>query len=256
MPICKEKEFEIHFYETDFRRRVLPSRLLNYCDDIAVTQTEDLGVGIDYLSENHIAWVLHQWDIKIADYPVFQDTIRVKTTPYASKKFYAYRLYEIFNTEGRKIFTAHSSWFLIDLDKKRPLKIPDHMRQAYGMADEPEGALELEKPSEINDYSDKKTFQVRYSDIDTNRHVNNVKYVEWAMEALPFEILEQCTLRELKIIYKKEAKYADQVESWVKTEGGQNRWRCYHKIAAADGSEFCTMESIWDIDASTDGRVS
>ena len=32
-------------------------------------------------------------------------------------------------------------------------------------------------------------FKVRYGDIDSNMHVNNVRYVEWAIESLPLDIV-------------------------------------------------------------------
>ena len=48
-----------------------------------------------------------------------------------------------------------------------------------------------------------KIFNVRYSDIDTNGHVNNSKYVSWIIETVPLEIVLNYTLKNLKMDYKR-----------------------------------------------------
>ena len=54
-------------------------------------------------------------------------------------------------------------------------------------------------------------FHVRKSDIDVNRHVNNIRYVDWAFDALPEELALGGTLRRLQIHYKKEVHYGEPV---------------------------------------------
>lgn len=41
--------------------------------------------------------------------------------------------------------------------------------------------------SEFNEVDTSRTFNVRKTDLDLNRHVNNVKYIEWALSCLPDE---------------------------------------------------------------------
>ena len=47
-------------------------------------------------------------------------------------------------------------------------------------------------------------FKVRYGDIDSNMHVNNVRYVEWAVESLPLETVLNYELKELNVVFEKE----------------------------------------------------
>ena len=54
-------------------------------------------------------------------------------------------------------------------------------------------------------------FRVRYSDLDVNRHVNNVRYAEWAVESVPEETLYTCRLRSLELQFHAEAVYGDTV---------------------------------------------
>ena len=57
----------------------------------------------------------------------------------------------------------------------------------------------------------KKKFNVRYSDIDSNGHVNNVNYVEWAIESVPLEVVKNFNIERIKIIFEKESIYGDEV---------------------------------------------
>lgn len=53
-------------------------------------------------------------------------------------------------------------------------------------------------------------FIARYSDIDTNRHVNNVKYADWSIEIVPLDIVMSYCLKRMKITYKKKPGMARQ----------------------------------------------
>ena len=49
--------------------------------------------------------------------------------------------------------------------------------------------IKLAKLEKLTKEMNKNNFKVRYGDIDSNMHVNNVKYVEWAIESLPLDIV-------------------------------------------------------------------
>ena len=57
-----------------------------------------------------------------------------------------------------------------------------------------------------------KSFDVRYSDIDTNMHVNNVKYVSWALETVPKDIVLNYELKNVKVTYEKETTYGETIK--------------------------------------------
>ena len=43
------KEYEIHYYEVDFRKQMKITSLIDFFGDLATCQSENLGVGMDYL---------------------------------------------------------------------------------------------------------------------------------------------------------------------------------------------------------------
>ena len=52
---------------------------------------------------------------------------------------------------------------------------------------------------------------VKYSDLDYNGHVNNVKYTAWVLDSLPQDLVCGHFLREVSINFNKEARRGDTV---------------------------------------------
>ena len=88
MGIKTEKEYEVHYYEVNYKLECKISSIINYFCDIGTFQSESLGVGIDYLTERRLAWVFYRYDINIKRYPKFGEKIKVVTKAKSFKKFY------------------------------------------------------------------------------------------------------------------------------------------------------------------------
>ena len=66
-----------------------------------------------------------------------------------------------------------------------------------------------------------RTLDVRYSDIDINRHVNSIKYMEHILDLFSREELER-GLRRFEIAYKAESRMGDTLSFYVQRgEGGE-----------------------------------
>lgn len=240
-----EKEYEIHYYEVDYKRRVLLTSIMNYFNDICTEQSEKLGISIDYMRENRIAWIIYKWDIDIDRYPVYGERVRVRTEPYSFRKFYAYRKFEIEDEAGRIIVSARTVWFLIDAQKRRPLRVPAGMYDAFGVSAEKNDALETRKISAPAEAGTVKEFSVRYSDIDTNMHVNNVNYAAWVLETVPMDIVMNCTLKSISLVYEKETLYGEIIKVCTSTEAQGEEVVCRHKILDGGGNVLNTAETRW-----------
>ncbi|MBK5241171.1 acyl-ACP thioesterase domain-containing protein [Clostridium sp.] len=245
IPVITDRNYNVHYYEVDIHKRALITSIIDYLGDMAMYQSEILGVGVDYLKENKMAWVLYKWDITMESYPLLNETIKVKTFAHSFRKFYAYRKYEIIDGRGNKIGYASSVWILINTDRRRPIRIISDMYEVYGIDDSNNDALNIKDIQGINTVHEEKSFNVRYSDIDTNMHVNNVKYVAWALETIPKDIVLNYELKNIRVTYIKETTYGETVNVSTEIIREESKTICKHKIVNEDGTELTLLESTW-----------
>ncbi|MBU3190089.1 acyl-ACP thioesterase [Clostridium bowmanii] len=245
IPAVTDRDYNIHYYEVDIHKRALITSIIDYLGDMAMYQSEILGVGIGHLKENNMAWVLYKWDITMESYPLLNENIKVKTFAHSFRKFYAYRKYEILDSKGNKIGYANSVWILINTNRRRPIRITEDMYVAYGIDNSNNASLDIPNIPEINTVDSEKSFQVRYSDIDTNVHVNNVKYVAWALETMPKDIVLDYVLKNIKVTYEKETTYGETIKVSTEIIRAENNVICRHKIVNEEGTELTLLESTW-----------
>lgn len=239
-----ERDYFVHYYDSDLNKRLLPTSLMKYFEDIAVLQSEEASVGLDYYARNNVGWVLYKWDITIHDYPRFRDIVRVITEPLAFARFYAFRSFEAASQDGKILASGSSMWFFVDTKLRKPTKIPQEVYDGYNIGTGDIKSLEFGEAVPPSETSLHNTFSVRQSDIDTNGHVNNIKYVEWALEVIPPEILTNYTLERIKVVYKKETMYGHTINSCAGYYEKQDRIIFNHKIS--DGEvDVCILETTW-----------
>ncbi len=239
------KKYRVHYYEIDVKKRALVSSIINYLMDVCMVQTESKGVGIDYLRDNNVAWVLYQWQIKIHKYPTYEEEVTAYTKAHSFNKFYAYRKNWIENEAGELMVEGKSSWFLIDVNKRRPVRIGEDMYKAYNISEkecERFENIKLKPPGKIDS---EKSFTIRYSDIDTNEHVNNVKYISWAIESVPVNIALEYDLEELIVTYEKETYYGETICAQTEVEHVDNYVVCHHKIVDKEGRQLTLAKTTW-----------
>ena len=112
----------VRYSETDEQGRLSLTGILNYLQDCSTFQSEDLGIGIEYLNAHNRAWWVTSWQIVIDRAPVLGERIVISTWPYDFKGIYGYRNFAIQDLEGRYLVKANSIWFFYDTKNQRPVR--------------------------------------------------------------------------------------------------------------------------------------
>lgn len=207
----------IRYSETDNFARLTIASLINYFQDCSTFQSEDLGVGVEYMAEHHLAWVLASWQICIERYPALCEKVTVGTKPYELKGFLGLRNFLMYDGDGKPLAKANSIWSLIDADTGKPAMIPEEVKARYPM--EPREEMEY-APRKISipaggDRGEPITIERHH--LDTNQHVNNQQFIEIALGALP----ENFEVSQLRAEYKKQVFLQDIITPVVvKTDKG------------------------------------
>lgn len=172
----------VRYSETGGREKSNMASLANYFQDCAILQSENVGIGLDYLADHHRAWFLISWQIEVDRYPAMGEKIKVRTWAYDFKASLGFRNIDILDENGIRIVKAASIWSYVDTETLRPARIEDEVSEAYPM----EPAIDMEyAPRKIKLFDDHNvvdTRKVMQYQIDSNNHMNNEAYIALAQE--------------------------------------------------------------------------
>ncbi|MCR5417408.1 MAG: acyl-[acyl-carrier-protein] thioesterase [Lachnospiraceae bacterium] len=175
----------IRYSETGRDKKLTAAMLLNYFQDCSTMQSEDLGIGIEYLAEKDQAWVLNFWQVDILRRPVLSEKVTILTAPYEFKGVMGMRNYMMQDEAGEKLAVANTIYTLLNMKKHVPCKPDDTVREKYVL----EPRLNMEYlPRKIafeGNGEEAEPLTVQRHHIDANDHVNNVQYINMAADLLP-----------------------------------------------------------------------
>jgi acyl-ACP thioesterase len=240
------KEYAIHTYETDARGLVTTIALLNFLQDSAGEHAGRLGLSVLDLVKRNMTWVLSRYHILVHRHPAMGETLEVTTWPSGKGGYFATRDFEVAAANGSPVLSATSSWMIIGLEKKQPLKVDEIIDIPYAFdkraLDDPFASLPVPsgRDAEIR-------FRVESVHIDWNRHVNNAVYVQWALEGVPAAVLMKKRPIEIEVSFRAEAFFGEEVLSVVQALPDEGAGPVYlHQILnAASGTELTRLRTRW-----------
>lgn len=224
----------IRYSEVDSEGKLTMAALINYLQDCSTFQSEDLGIGVNYMKAICRVWVLCSWQIVVERYPELGEKVVIGTQPYDLKGFMGFRNFAMLDEQGNYIARANSIWSLLNTETGKPAAVPEIMIERYTRAPR----LEM-------NYADRKIpvpeggvaqepITVKKHHLDTNRHVNNQQFLDMAMEFLP----EGYGIRQVRAEYKKQAFLHDVLVPYVVEDGD----RVVVKLAGEDGGTYVIAE--------------
>lgn len=241
-----EKEYEINYYEQNVAGYLKESSLLHFFQDIATLSAEALGFGPSFVFTKNYAWVVLKYHIELYKEIKNFSSIKIKTEARGITKLYAFRDFEIYSPVGELLGKAVSAWALIDVDTRRMLPMQKVLNFVQPFENR-EGDLEFGKISTLENTLFQKKFDVRFDDIDVNRHVNNGNYVIWALETLPIDFRLKYLPKIIDIKFKKEISFGSTVVSRVQKQVDGERIKTLHEIKnSGNDEELSVIEIVWD----------
>lgn len=208
----------IRYSETDSEGRLTLEALLDYFQDCSTFHSEDLGVGLQYLKERKMVWVLSSWQIVVDRFPNMCERVTVGTFPYDFKGCFGYRNFYMQDASGAYIAKANTLWTLLDTEKFRPAHPTEEMLQKYVLEERLPMTYAGRKIEVPEDGGYQEEIIVRPHHLDTNHHVNNGQYVRMAMECLP----EHFAVSQMRAEYKKQALLHDVLYPYTVCRQGED----------------------------------
>lgn len=196
----------IRYSEIDTGRKATIEAIIDYFQDCSAFQSEDLGIGLDYMSDHHVGWVINYWHILVYRRPSMAESVVTGTSPYDLRRFMGLRNFMMETADGERLAEADSVWTLIDMDTFRPTRLPQEMIDGYTLYPPfpiPKTSRKIDIPEEPGESFP--AVKVQEYHLDTNHHMNNGQYMRIASGLLP----EGREIRELRIEYRRQAVLGD-----------------------------------------------
>lgn len=233
------QEYTIPCYDTDASGRLKPASFMNLAQEAAGQHAVYLGFGYDDLIVTNTAWILSRVHIRFVDTPIWKDDVVLSTWHKGLNRLFFVRDFRLTDKEGRTRVEATTSWLVMNLETRRLVRDPQLREGSECLEDviaTPAGKVQMPK-----DVEPQLMFEhlVAYSDIDVNGHANNAMYMQWAMDAVDYDIASTRPVKEVTINFNHETKAGDVValyKSIIKTEDGR---RVYVEGKVGDTSAFC-----------------
>ena len=205
------KDYTITCYEADANQLMRPTAMLDLMQEAANTNASTLGFGYDEMISSNTAWVLSRIYVKFINTPKWRDEVNLKTWHKGVSKLFYLRDFILSDKQDNPMILATTSWLIIDLNTRRLVRNSD-----LALCDTPTHAIETPAdkvvlPVDIEPELVRK-HPVTWSEIDTNGHVNNVKYAVWALDAVKVEDIKERPLKELLINFDAEVMPGDTVK--------------------------------------------
>lgn len=205
-------DFHVRYEDVDKNNHLTLKGFLKYFLTAGTAHSDIAGYGLNDIPNNHVTWLTLNWKLQVFQYPKTDENIHIRTWCRNCNKLYVYRDYEMIDNTGNRIAICSSKWVLINTDTKKIAQITDKIIQDYGPVEISVFNNEITKLSEpTTEILNRFDYTILRRDLDTNNHVNNLNYVDFALEALPNDIYENANFTNLEVMYKKQCLLGDKI---------------------------------------------
>ncbi|MEL7834914.1 acyl-[acyl-carrier-protein] thioesterase [Fodinibius sp. Rm-B-1B1-1] len=224
--ITYKETFKVRASEIDFEQKATLPAICNLLQEVAGNHARELEFDITDLQKNELTWVLHRLTVEIDRFPKWRETITIKTWPSSGDGLRAHRDFLILDRNQEVIGKSLSYWLILNIKNRRPVRIPKEiMQMAPNDTQHVLPVTEVDFP-EIESPKYKHKYEVRKTDLDLNKHVNNVHYVDWALATLP----EETNVRKVDISFLGEAVLGDTVGAQFQEYKNDTDYTFYHQL--------------------------
>lgn len=231
---------KIACYDTDAAWRLKPASFMNLAQEAAGNHAVYLGFGYDDLIKTNTAWILSRVHVEFIDTPLWREDITLTTWHKGLNRLFFLRDFILTDKDGKERVKATTSWLVMNLETRRLVRDPGLMEDGTvcteNALETPADKVQMPKDMEPEHVID---HVVAYSDIDTNAHANNAMYMQWAMDAVGYELTSTRPVKWFTINFNHETKAGDAVAMYRAIVEKEDGLHVFVEGRMAEVSAFC-----------------
>ncbi len=233
-----QDKYDIKVYEADALGRAALTAIANYVQNSAARHYTFLDRERGpFLPANSI-WAMSRMELQVLHVPRWRDEVTLETWSRGVDRISAVREFRLLDTAGDAVVLGTTLWVVID-ENRRLQRLNGLSPKWPSLPDRTFIDRTPAKVQELKAPSQGASFKAAYSDLDLNRHVNNVKYLEWTIDSYPQEILESRDVRRLELNFLDSASAGDEIA--VGTERLSDSEYLNKVVRLRDNRELCRV---------------
>jgi acyl-ACP thioesterase len=244
-PVVWSETFRVRAYEVDASRYASVPAMCNWLQEAAGNHATALGWAVDELQARGLTWVLSRLHLRLAGRPGWRDDVTVTTWPAGVQRLFALREFRVSSAGAGELGVATTAWLLVNSASLRPVRPPAAVE---GMAAGGPGRVLDDTFAKLPDVAVAEldgVFDVRFTDLDMNRHANNVSVIGAMFEALPENVAVGRALAELEIEFRAEALRGDRLRVQAQRVGEEGCRFLHRLLRESDGREVARASTAW-----------
>lgn len=207
--IYKERH-QIKSTEVNSLQELSLAGLLKIIQNLSVDGSEYVGAGKDKTLDSGFIWVFSRLEFNVIRMPKYLEEVYLYTYTNEMMHYIYPRTYLIKDLNDNLLVKATSLWFLIDINKR---KIVMPSESGIGLPSD----IKADKVNkiEVKDVELRETRIVRYSDVDVNLHLNNVRYFDFISDLNDSSFHKNHIINHVNISFHQEVKEGEKVDIYA-----------------------------------------
>ncbi len=198
--------------ETDARGLMPVTLVAARAIETATEHANVLGIGYADLKEHRMGWVLARLTIEMIRYPHINETYTMSTWIEGYNRRFSDRCFEMTDAEGNTVAHIRSMWVAIDMETRTLADLAQVETDLYPVVDRAcpvakDRAPMIEKGAPVETGS----YTFKYCDIDFNRHVNTIRYLDLVLNLRPLEFYDRNDIDRLSVSFDHECHFGETV---------------------------------------------
>ena len=234
------QDFTIPCYNTDASWRLKPSAFMDLAQEAAGLHAVYLGFGYDDLIKTKTAWILSRVHVEFPDTPLWREEMTLTTWHKGLNRLFFIRDFVMTDKQGRERVKATTSWLVLNLETRSMVRDPNLVEEGTICT---ENAIEnpADKVRMPRDVEAVPVYEhvVGYADVDMLGHANNAMYMQWAMDAVDYELASTKPVKEFTINFNHEIKAAEKVTLYRACVEKEDGLHVFIEGRTEEASSFC-----------------
>lgn len=227
-------KYRVEPQDVDFTLRASTSAIVNYMLNVAGCDAHNKGFGVEVLQSSSLTWVLMRLGVEVYERPEQYEEVEIDTWISDFNRLASTRNFRM-RIGDRVVASGVSLWCVLNIETRESVDM-SMMKQAHDefIVAEPSP---IATPMRLRAVAVENSVSrpVVYSDIDFNRHVNTLRFIDMIFDTMPLEEFEHRDAIRLDVNFLAEARYGEVISVGYINDGAARSF----EIASDSGKVLC-----------------